>query len=265
MQNRSLVDIMHPPQRCSSSVKKTKKRAIRLSQQQQQQQDSSTSTDSTVSSCSNRDSEDSSGSFHSDKERNAGKAVRFSTVSVHLILSTENSTVETVDHYEIRKSAIALERLMGALKLEEYQRMASSTRKRNPQQQKENPGDRMQQPRRIRIVSRSLQSSQQSPRRRRILGRASSLSQLPLVDISDPSITGRTKSPSRRRVVTPKEEVVEENSTLHTGNRVSAPQNNSNKAPVNVDPRSAFRFLRTDSISDLRRAILSPRKKRDVP
>ncbi len=99
--------------------------------------DSRGSSDSTFS-C--RDSEGSTGSFTSEREIHEqflllpgahGKCVRFGNVSIRLIVGTDeyNTTMESVDDFEIRKSALAIERLIGARKLAEYQQIASSTRR----------------------------------------------------------------------------------------------------------------------------------------
>ncbi|GAX11279.1 hypothetical protein FisN_7Lh381 [Fistulifera solaris] len=282
---RSLIDIMHPSQRRSPSPKRRAQRP--------QQQD--VSTDSTVSSCISY-SEEGTGSFHSDRR----KCVRFSTVSTHWIQCDKTTTVESVDHHEIRKSAMALERIIGALKIEEYQRMASSTRK--PKVKVESKETTTQQPRRIRVATRS---PPEHSNRRRILVRASSLSILPTEK--------RTRSPSPlRRAVSPlrraasplrrfrnadEKENTKTTSSIHKSNSHTECRNSKNSSNVgsrkskkssssNTDSRNTkstkhsisssidnndkdtgpgFRFLRTDSFSRLGRSMRSPRKKRVDP
>jgi hypothetical protein len=238
---RSLIDIMHPSQRRSSSPKRRAQR--------QQQQD--ISTDSTVSSCISY-SEDGTGSVHSDRR----KCVRFSTVSTHWIQCDTTTTVESVDHHEIRKSAMALKRIIGALKIEEYQRMASSTRR--PKVKVESK--ETQQTRRIRVTTRSPTDPEHS-NRRRILVRASSLSTLPTEK--------RTHSPSPlRRAVSPLRRAASplrrfRNSEEKENTQTTRSSNYSKSS--NQDRRATFRFLRTDSFSRLGRSMISPRKKRVDP
>ena len=243
--SRSLVDIMHDQRRSS------KKKALAQQQQQQQQQQdqqpiSSRSTDSTVSSCRDSVCSTTSGNRYNNMERDdqvVTKCVRFGTVSIRVLVGANDkddntiNTTESVDRYEIRKTALALEREIGALKLEEYQRMVAASSRSRKKTEKEHANSKEAvrvPPRRIRVVTRSpqQQSSPSSPnspshRRRRILVKASSLSQLSLLPLEDLPV-------SRRKgiVVSEKENV----------------QNNNNKPPV-VDTRSAFRFLRSDSFS----------------
>ncbi|GAX29027.1 hypothetical protein FisN_7Hh381 [Fistulifera solaris] len=278
---------MHPSERRSSSS--PKRRSQR--QQQRQQQDSSTSTDSTVSSCISY-SEDGTGSLHSSPR----KCVHFSTVSTHWIQCDKAATIESVDHHEIRKSAVALERIIGALKIEEYQRMASSTRK--PKVKAETK--ETQQPRKIRVATRP---PPEHSNRRRILVRASSLSTLPTEKRTrSPSPLRRAVSPLRRaasplrrfRNTDEKENTHttsnhsrsnkgSSNATHRTSNSSNG-DNCNNKSRSNGDSRKSKnpnhsssidnsdkdarpgrRFLRADSFSRLGRSMVSPRKKRVDP